>query len=130
MSGNQIQTSGTGSNFELNALLYPARTYRHPQDVVCDQNLSLAEKRAILASWASDACAVEASPALREIPGTGKVVSVDEVLEALQSLDRDARGQANSPAQTMLRFTKRTRAQNRLRWRHRGNSLVSSAAGD
>ena len=130
MSGNQIQTSGTRSNFELNALLYPARTYRHPQDVVRDQNLLLSEKRAILASWASDACAVEASPALREIPGTGEVVSVDEVLEALQSLDRDARGQADSRSPTMLRFTKRSRASNRLRWRHRGNSLVPLAAAD
>jgi hypothetical protein len=35
----------------------------HPSHVVSDCDLTLSEKRAILAAWASDACAVEASPA-------------------------------------------------------------------
>jgi len=74
----------------LDALLYPASAFSHPQDVVDDPDLTLNEKRAILASWASDACAVEAAPGLRRAPGSGRVVSVDEIFEALCTLDRQA----------------------------------------
>ena len=45
--------------FDLDALLHPARAFAHPMDVVRDPDLTLNEKRAILASWASDACAVD-----------------------------------------------------------------------
>jgi hypothetical protein len=48
----------------------------------------LDEKRAILASWASDACAVNSAPALRRIPN-GNVVSYDDVVDALRSLDAE-----------------------------------------
>ena len=41
------------------ALLHPAQAFSHPSDVVNDPDLTLNEKRAILASWASDACAVD-----------------------------------------------------------------------
>ncbi len=73
---------------DLDGLLHPARAFAHPQDVVKDPDLTRNEKRAILASWASDACAVEAAPALRAPPGAG-VVTVDEVLEALCALDKE-----------------------------------------
>jgi hypothetical protein len=76
---------------ELDELLHPARLFARPWDVVDDPDLKLDEKRAILASWASDACAVEAAPALRRVPDGGPVVSVDEILEALCTLDRRAR---------------------------------------
>ena len=46
-----------------------ARAFAHPVDVARDPDLTLNEKRAILASWASDACALEAAPELREVPG-------------------------------------------------------------
>ena len=46
-------------NFDLDDLLHPAQAFSHPSDVVNDPDLTLNEKRAILASWASDACAVE-----------------------------------------------------------------------
>ena len=46
--------------FEIDSLLHPARAFSHPDDVVNDPDLSLREKRAILSSWASDACSVEA----------------------------------------------------------------------
>ena len=46
-------------------LLHPAQAFEHPSQVVNDPDLTLNEKRAILASWASDACAPEASPHLR-----------------------------------------------------------------
>ena len=72
-------------NHDLHALLHPAQAFAHPDDVVADADLTLNEKRAILASWASDACAVEAAPALRRAP-----VTVDAVLEALRTLDAAA----------------------------------------
>jgi hypothetical protein len=52
---------------DLNAILHPGTVYEHPRDVVADQTISLGEKRAILASWASDAAAVASNPALRHI---------------------------------------------------------------
>lgn len=80
---------------ELDNLLHPARAFAHPCDVVNDPDLSLNEKRAILASWASDACAVEAAPALRcPPPGSRQPVPVDDVLEALRSLDKQVYGAA------------------------------------
>jgi len=75
------------TSFDLDDLLHPAQAFEHPRDVVADPDLTINEKRAILASWASDACAVEAAPALRCPPG-GRPVSVDEILEALRDLDR------------------------------------------
>lgn len=75
---------------EIDVLLHPAQTFDHPDDVVHDPDLTLNEKRAILASWASDACAVEAAPALRRVPGSDCTVRVDEILEALRTLDRQA----------------------------------------
>lgn len=41
---------------ELERLLQPTRHFQHPRDVVRDAILTTAEKRAILSSWASDAC--------------------------------------------------------------------------
>ena len=81
-------------DLDLNDLLHPAQAFDHPCDVVGDADLTLGEKRAILASWASDACAVEAAPALRQVPGGRRIVSVDEILEALQSLDKKASAEA------------------------------------
>jgi hypothetical protein len=78
--------------FDLNAVLHPGTVFDHPRDVVADAALSLSEKRAILASWASDAAAVTSNPALRELAGTRRVVTVDEVLEALSMLDRKPPG--------------------------------------
>lgn len=84
-------------DFDLDDLLHPAQAFDHPDEVVNDPDLTLNEKRAILASWASDVCAVEAAPVLRCAPGR-RPVSVDDILEALQSLDRGAsRGESARP---------------------------------
>jgi hypothetical protein len=72
--------------FDLNAILHPGSVFDHPRDVVTDPTISIGEKRAILASWASDAAAVASSPALRELPGSPSV-TIDEILEALSALD-------------------------------------------
>jgi hypothetical protein len=55
----------TCDDYDLNQLLHPAQAFAHPSEVVNDPDLTLNEKRAILASWASDACAIEAAPDLR-----------------------------------------------------------------
>jgi hypothetical protein len=73
---------------DLDALLHPALAFEHPMNVVNDPDLTLSEKRAILASWASDACAVEAAPALRHLPGAAKTVQFDDIMDALRLLDR------------------------------------------
>jgi hypothetical protein len=75
---------------DLDRLLHPARAFEHPRDVANDPDLTLEEKRAILASWASDACVVEAAPALRRPPGSSRAITIDEILEALCSLDSGA----------------------------------------
>jgi hypothetical protein len=78
---------GGNDAFDIDRLLHPANAFAHPMDVVNDPDLTLNEKRAILASWASDACAVEAAPALRRPPGAS-VVRFDDVMDALKELDR------------------------------------------
>ena len=39
-------------DFDLDDLLHPAQAFEHPRSVVEDPDLTLNEKRAILASWA------------------------------------------------------------------------------
>ena len=73
-------------DLDLESLLHPANAFDHPSDVVRDPDLTLNEKRAILASWASDACAVDSAPALRKAPN-GKIVTYDDVVDALRTLD-------------------------------------------
>jgi hypothetical protein len=75
--------------FELDTLLHPASAFAHPMEVVRDPDLTLNEKRAILASWASDACAVEAAPDLRA-NASGRVVRWDEIMDGLRILDTQA----------------------------------------
>jgi hypothetical protein len=75
--------------YDLDALLHPANAFGHPSDVVNDTDLTLSEKRAILASWASDVCAVESTPALRRAPGRPPV-GFDDIIDALRELDRCA----------------------------------------
>jgi hypothetical protein len=74
--------------FDLTNFLDPAGAFRTPKDVVADPDLTLHEKRAILASWASDVCAVEASPVRRARPGAG--VRFDDIMDALKELDGEA----------------------------------------
>jgi hypothetical protein len=77
--------------YDLNAILNPGSVFDHPRDVLADATLSRAEKRAILASWASDAAAVTSCPALRAVPGAKAPVPIDDILDALSSLDHRPR---------------------------------------
>ena len=74
--------------FDLDSFLHPARAFARPMDVVRDPDLTLNEKRAILASWASDACAIEAAPELR-VTASGNLVPWDDIMDALRALDKE-----------------------------------------
>lgn len=100
---------------ELGKLLHPAQAFEHPRDVVEDPDLTVNEKRAILASWASDACAVEAVPALRRPPGSQQVVKIDEILDALRALDKVA--QSDTPEAAWARRQVRREALAKFRRR-------------
>jgi len=63
---NLCRTTDRDSSDTLERLISPTAYFTHPDEILTDQTLSLTEKRAILSSWASDACAVEAMPALEE----------------------------------------------------------------
>lgn len=89
---------GVCDQWDPNDLLHPARVFEHPSHVVNDPNLTLNEKRAILASWASDACALEATPHLRCAPGSKQPVLFDDVMEALRTLDRQENVSRNDSA--------------------------------
>jgi hypothetical protein len=98
----------TPDALDLDDLLHPAQAFDHPSDVVEDPDLSLNEKRAILASWASDACAIEAAPGLRRMRGGKSPVLFDDVMEALRALDRQVHQQHGDGAP---RSAKRLRPQ-------------------
>jgi hypothetical protein len=73
--------------FDFEALLHPGTVFEHPKDVVAHPALTLSEKRAILASWASDASAIASCPSLRAPEGLKAPVTIDAILEALCELD-------------------------------------------
>jgi hypothetical protein len=77
------------AHFDLDSLLHPAQAFAYPIDVVNDPDLTLSEKRAMLSSWASDACATESRPALRHRPDAPPV-AYDDVMDALRKLDRNS----------------------------------------
>lgn len=77
--------------FDLTALLHPDAVFNHPCEVVSHGGLTLAEKRAILASWASDAAAVSSCPSLRAPANLKKPVSIDDILAALSVLENGPR---------------------------------------
>jgi hypothetical protein len=109
-----VEDSGYGvrQGWDPNDLLHPAQAFEHPFHVVNDPDLTLNEKRAILASWASDACAPEAAPHLRRAPGGQQPVLFDDVMEALRTLDKQANERDSARYRRVLR---RSRFENRPR---------------
>jgi len=87
-NGATQRWSEIASDREVDQLLHPSRFYARPAEVVADDLLTIDERRAILASWASDACAVESNPALRQPPEASTPVTFDEIMDALVQLDR------------------------------------------
>ena len=86
-----VQTSA-----EIDELIHPARQYQSPAEVLTDPSLTLSERRAILSSWASDACAVESVPSLRRAPFAARPVTFDEVMDALIQLDASPRSESDA----------------------------------
>lgn len=64
-------------------------SYRHPFEVARHPSLEPEVKRAILASWASDAAAVPSQPALRQPPDLDRSIPVDDVFAAMRLVDRE-----------------------------------------
>ena len=87
----------------LDSFLHPAQPYARPIDVLADPDITVDEKREILAAWASDACAIEAAPALRRAPGSAWIVSLEEILNALRALDKQAGLRGSSWARRQVR---------------------------
>ena len=105
--------SDLSRDFDLDELLHPAQAFAHPSEVVSDPDLTLNEKRAILASWASDACAVDSAPALRQ-GGPGRLpVGFDDVMDALRTLDKQASGES-------AQYRRRERRRRIFGWRRDG----------
>jgi hypothetical protein len=75
------------SGITVNRVLDRPRSYKNPYDVLADCTLNSNGKRAILSSWASDACAVESMPALRKPRGAKHPIPFDEIMDALRQLD-------------------------------------------
>jgi hypothetical protein len=84
----------THRDFSFDNLLQPGRAFKTPHDVVNDDDLTINEKRAILASWASDAAASPDSPTLRQTPD-GSLVEFDDILDALKQLDGERSSSVN-----------------------------------
>ncbi|TSE05300.1 hypothetical protein C1D09_022700 [Mesorhizobium intechi] len=81
----ELDTS-TKLNTDFSSRLGAGRRLLVPDDVLRDSALSIAEKRAMLSFWASDANVVPDAPSLRQLEG-GIAVSIDDILDALKSLD-------------------------------------------
>jgi hypothetical protein len=81
---------GRTRGLEMAALLHPAGAFSHPMDVVDDCDLTSYEKRAILSSWAADACAVAEQSRTRDT-----AVSFDDILDALRLLEADPKSSAD-----------------------------------
>lgn len=98
-SGPMNPSTSQPASFEAwQALVAPGDVFRRPSDVLAHPLLSSAEKRTILAAWASDACALEIAPSLRCLTGCrAEPVSLDAVLAALGKLDQDFSWKTNSP---------------------------------
>ena len=80
---NNLPHDAFGETDRSSGLVTP---FTHPEEVLQSRDLNVAEKRALLASWASDTHAVPDRPALRQLD-SGAIVAIDTVLAALRALD-------------------------------------------
>jgi len=92
MNGTQITSSSCFNGTlplaldQADGSLPPTESLMRPEQVVADPRLDQAEKRELLASWASDVRAVPNAPELRQLDN-GAIVRIGDILRALKSLD-------------------------------------------
>jgi len=92
--------------------------YTFPHEVVEDPALGIQQKREILSEWASDACAIESFPTLRQLPGTPFPVTLSAVRDARLQLDRTVvycseADDEELPSCEVIDFARRRRFENR-----------------
>ncbi|CAA2101520.1 hypothetical protein MBUL_01217 [Methylobacterium bullatum] len=99
MNGPMNPAATQSASFEAwQALVAPGDVFRHPREVLAHPLLSREEKRTILASWVSDACALENAPGLRCLTGSrAEPVTVDALLVALAEIDGDSPPETAAP---------------------------------
>lgn len=107
-----MSSEARSRSFDIHANSLLAATFSHPDKVLSSPLLTTADKRCVLAAWASDAFAVEDNPWLRQLPGAPAAAALKDILSALRRLDDDddgpppfkggaAQHAAPPPAQTM-----------------------------
>jgi len=89
LSAGLPSVAGRTTALDLAAMLHPANSFAHPMDVVDDCDLTSYEKRAILSSWAADACAV------RDPSRPATAVRFDDILDALHLVESEPEAAAN-----------------------------------
>jgi len=87
---NEFRSTPARDATSARSILKRRQRYDHPRDVLATA-LDADEKRAILASWASDLFAVESRPDLRKPPGIRVPIRFQDSLDALQGLDEGKR---------------------------------------
>lgn len=112
---NLVPLAGQPASHEAEA------SYTDPLQVVEDLGLTIAEKREVLASWASDSRAPHGSPSSRVLD-SGALLHVREILEALKSLDKmEGSTDSNEHRWSRLPYARRVRgARDASRRRHPG----------
>ena len=83
LSAGLPRIEGRTTTLDMAAMLHPADAFAHPMDVVDDCDLTSYEKRAILSSWAADACAIP------EPSRAAAAVSFDDILDALHLVESE-----------------------------------------
>jgi hypothetical protein len=86
------QSAPEKSDGFLSTLCQPSAAYDRPSDVLGDADLTLYEKRSILASWASDFWAMDSQPSLRAPEGLSHPATIDEIMACLRKLDDELHG--------------------------------------
>jgi hypothetical protein len=71
---------------DVDQFLQPSGAFAHPHQVVDDPDLTLSEKRAILAAWAAEARVASVASALRK-PAQTKPVTVEDIMDALREVE-------------------------------------------
>ncbi|MBY5533912.1 hypothetical protein HFO42_23420 [Rhizobium leguminosarum] len=91
MTGKSISTTPPDGVIEAISASHILHPHPHPHftspNEVLAADISAQEKRAILASWASDLYAVDSVPALRQPPGLRSPVRYADIITALKALD-------------------------------------------